>query len=358
MKVTKITTTLLLIFLVSACHVFLGPDPDNSPRGIFERIWNDFNETYALFDIKEIDWDEIYKKYSPKIHNGMSNYDLFIVCSQMLNELDDYHVALASPFGVSYLLNNPGMDYLDMVYNEREMFSLRVVRGGYLDTGAKYAGGGRIMYGNIKPDKSRHPVGYIYIEDFLSSGVGLDPVSDWAKEIDGILQALEDTDWLILDIRNNGGGLGSNMDYIAGRFAAVRKDYIKSSTKNGPGRNDFSAPLTWSVQPAGTRYTKQVVLLTNRETASAGEWFATALRTQSHVTIVGQTTNGAFSTRVVRPLVNGWEYTVSVQKVTDIDGIPLEGKGVIPDHAIENTWEELSSYLDSQLEYAVGMFQG
>jgi hypothetical protein len=358
MRAKKILVALLLIFLMSACHVFLGPDPDSSPRGIFNRIWNDFNETYALFDVKGIDWNEMYKKYSPQITPGMGSYDLFIVCSQMLNELDDYHVALASPFGVSYILNYPDLDFLDLVYSEREMFSLRVVRGGYLDSGVKYAGDGRMLYGTIKPEKTRHPVGYIYIEDFLSSGIGLDPVSDWAKEIDGIIHTMEDTDWLILDIRNNGGGLGSNMDYIAGRFASVRKDYIKSSTKNGPGRNDFSPPLTWSIQPAGVRYTKQIVLLINRETASAAEWFAMALRTQSHVTIVGQPTNGAFSSRVVRPLVNGWEYTVSVQKVTDMDGNPLDGKGMIPDHTVENSWDELNNYLDSQLEYALNMFQG
>jgi hypothetical protein len=365
----RILIPLLLIFSISACNVFLGPDSGNDPTSIFDLIWTDLDKKYALFDVKGIDWKETRKKYSPQISPGMSDYELFEVCARMLNTLNDPHVFLATPFAHSYFLNYPGMDYYDLYYRNREPFppfSRELIREIYLDNLGVVAGNGRFLYGKIKLDKSsKRPVGYIYITDFLDFNLGSDIIPDWAKEIDDIVKSIADTDLLILDIRNNNGGLGSNVNYIAGRFTSVQKDYMKSSTKNGPGRSDFTNPITWTIKPDGTRYTKSIILLTNRETVSAGEWFATALRTQSHVTHVGEKTRGAFSARVVRPLKNGWEYTIAVQKVLNMDGVCLEGVGIVPDIEVENSWDKINSrnaqgqYVppeDSQLECALKVF--
>jgi C-terminal processing protease CtpA/Prc len=360
-KNMRILIPLLLIFSISSCNVFLGPDPDNSPMAIFNSIWTDFDEKYALFDIKGINWKETRKKYSPQISPGMSDYELFEVCGNMLNTLNDPHVYLAAPFGHSYFLNYPDMDYYDLYYRDREPFppfSISLIRDNYLDNMGVVAGDKRFLYGRIKLSKSSmRPIGYIYIIDFLDFNLGTDIIPDWAKEIDGIVKSLLDTDLLVLDIRNNNGGLGSNVNYIAGRFTSVQKDYIKSSTKSGPGRRDFTDPVTWTIKPDGIRYTKSIVLLTNRETVSAGEWFAAALRTQSHVTHVGETTRGAFSARVIRPLINGWEYTIAVQKVTNMAGDCLEGIGIIPHWEVKNSWDEIDiGNKDSQLEYALKLY--
>jgi C-terminal processing protease CtpA/Prc len=339
----------------------LGPDPENNPRAIFDHIWTDFDEKYALFDVRGIDWKETRKIYSPQVSPGMNDYDFFEVCSRMLNTLDDPHVFLMSPFGHSYFLKYPGMDYYDLYYRYKEPFSpfsLSLIREVYLENLGVVAGDGRFLYGRISLNKSyMRPIGYIYISDFLDFNFGIDIIPDWAKKIDPIVKSLADTDLLILDIRNNNGGLGSNVNYIAGRFTSVQKDYIKSSTKSGPGRGDFTDPITWTIKPDGIRYTKSIVLLTNSETVSAGEWFAAALRTQSHVTQVGETTRGAFSARVVRPLINGWEYTIAVQKVTNMKGVCLDWKGIVPHKEVKNSWDKIDiGNEDTQLEYALKLY--
>jgi C-terminal processing protease CtpA/Prc len=364
-----ILISLLIIFSISACNVFLGPDPENSPMAIFDYLWTDFDEKYALFDVRGIDWNEKYNEYSPQIWQGMNDYQLFEVCSKMLNSLKDPHVYLGASFGHSYFFDYPGMDYYDLYYRYKEPFppfSLSLIRELYLDKFGVVAGDGRILYGRIKLNRSsKRPIGYIYIADFLDFNFGVDIIPDWAKEIDGIVKSVADTDLLILDIRNNTGGLGSNVNYIASRFTSVQKDYIKSSTKSGPGRNDFTSPITWTLKPDGTRYTKSIVLLTNSETVSAGEWFTLALKTQSHITHVGETTSGAFSARMIRPLINGWEYTIAVQKVTNMDDECLEGVGIVPDREVKNSWDKINGrneqgqYVppeDSQLEYALRLF--
>jgi C-terminal processing protease CtpA/Prc len=156
---------------------------------------------------------------------------------------------------------------------------------------------------------------------------------DWAREIDGITKYFHDEKIkaVVIDIRNNSGGSGPIAEYIAARFASVQKNYMKASAKNGPGRNDFSTPMTFRVRPEGTRFTKPIALLTNKATVSAAEWFTMAMKTQRHVTHVGTTTRGAFSPKTARPMINGWYYTISAFRVTDINGTCFEGRGISPD---------------------------
>jgi C-terminal processing protease CtpA/Prc len=249
----------------------------------------------------------------------------------MLDELNDAHVTLITPFGNPPTQGSFNYEYIRNMLN-----------GGGVLTGDR-----KFLHGVFKEKPN---VGYVHIAGFVSGKVELavGPVQDWAKKIDGILQSLARTDFIILDIRGNSGGLRSNAEYIAGRFISVQKKYIKVCTKSGSGRNDFSVPVSRTIRPAGSGYTKPVVLLTDNFTMSAAEWFTLALRTQNHVTHAGETTRGALSTMVTRPLINGWEYTMSVQKVTDMKGNCYEGTGIAPVFPIAGH--------EAQLDYALNLF--
>ena len=344
----KIIISAALIFVLSSCRLFLGPDHDSSPMGIFSRIWHDFNETYALFDerLESASWGDVYRTYSAHISPDMTNFELFQVCAEMINTLNDPHVSLMSPFSHS--------DFYNLNSDIRKPFDLESVRK-ELESGGVLTGDGMFLYGKFEKQPR---TGYLYIRDFINnSRVGLELTQEWAKEIDTITRKLQqETDFLVIDIRNNRGGFGSNMSYIANRFISEPRNYIKVSTKNGPGRNDFTAPLQFSIKPEGSRYSKPIVLLTNKWTASAAEWFAMALQTQDNVTHIGNTTNGAFSARTDRLLVNGWIYTMSIQKVTGTDGRRLEGVGISPNR--EHTILNIEGFYgwDPQLIYALTMF--
>jgi hypothetical protein len=341
-KVPALICAAILFVLLASCRVFLGPDPDNSPQGIFDEIWKDFDETYALMDVRGIDWKGMYNKYAPRIYSGMTEEELFSVCSGLLEELKDPHVYLMSPFAYSNSgsrFNKSGM----------EDFSLDIIKTGYLRGRGDSAGEGMFWYGTFA---SQPDVGYIHISGFAQGSTGTAQSQDWARAIDGIITTLSETKAIILDVRGNRGGLQANVDYIAGRFAAGEKDYVEVRTKEGPGRDDFSSPVTHALKPAGTRYVKPIVLITNRQTISGGEWFTLALRTQAHVIHTGSTTNGAFSLSLERPLINGWIYSVSVQKVTDMAGNCYEGAGISPDagHKID---AKVTGTVDDQLDYAL-----
>jgi hypothetical protein len=345
-KVLAFINAVIFSVLLTSCQVFPGSDPDDSPGGIFDSIWKDFNETYALMDVRSLktstDWNAAYTNHVSGILSGMNGQDLFVVCSNLLGELQDPHVYLMSPF--AYFNSGGRFDTSGI-----EDFSLDLIKNSYLDGGGNSAGEGMFWYGTFT---SQPVVGYIHISGFAKGNTGTAQSQDWVRAIDDIINALSGTDKIILDIRGNRGGLQSNVDYIAGRFAGEEKDYVQVCTKDGPGRNDFSSPVIHRVKPIGTRYTKPIILITNKQTISGGEWFTLALRTQDHVTHTGSVTSGAFSLSLERPLINGWIYSVSVRKVTDMHGECYEGKGITPDVPEE---AGITGTVDAQLDYALSL---
>jgi len=348
----KIKFIILPFFvLLSACQLFLGQDPDLSPGEVLKSLWNDFNNIHANLDFRMCsntkfnNWYDVYYNkqigyaHDPRIKSGMSEEQLFRVCADMLKELNDPHVGLYAPgkFESSFSDNN------------HEDINISTIKGYLIE-------GGNSKYNNFLFGKfiSASDIGYIHIalftdEEFVQNN------SEWGRAIDNIMNSLADSEAIILDVRNNRGGEIFLMEYIAARFTAEQKDYMKARIKTGPGPNDLSNPKIFTIKPFKTvsgnlaSYTKPIVLLTNRNSVSAAEWFTMALRTQNHVTHVGTPTCGAFSSRKDRPMINGWFYSISPERVTDMDGNCYEGIGIFPNE------EHIVAYKsgDAQLLFAI-----
>ncbi|HQL04494.1 MAG TPA: S41 family peptidase [Treponemataceae bacterium] len=340
-----LVTVLLLLMMVSlpACSFLLGGETENTHEALFDSLWHDFNETYALFSVKGIDWNQIYNEYRPRVTNTMSTTAFFAVLGDMLSVLHDGHVYLMTPFDC---MNSGGSN------EDAEPFSLDLICSSYI-TGAKTAGEGMFTYGRLA---SNSRIGYIHIKSFHLGLTGLNQRQDWASDIDSVLSELADTDQIILDVRGNRGGLTGNANTVASRFTSKNTVYAVSRTKSGPGYEDFGPPVELEIKSGGSfQYTKRVILLTNHETMSAGEQFVMAMKTQDNVIQTGSATHGVFSLSLQRTLINGWKYSVSVQRVTDPKGICYEDDGMIPseDNYCINRREDLENGVDSQFEKAV-----
>jgi C-terminal processing protease CtpA/Prc len=336
--------------LLSACQLFLGPEPDTSPPEVLKSLWNDFNNIHANLDfrmsnnLKYDDWYDVYHNkrtgYALKVSSDMSEESLFSVCAYMLRELNDPHVGLYAPgkYSSSY---NTG----------RDDFNISDVRN-------KLIGRGNDIYKNFVFGvfSSDPDIGYINISSFINEDAEKE-LKGWGRAIDSIVKSLANTKALVLDVRSNRGGDIYIMEYIAAYFTSEKKDYIKARIKTGSGANDLSAPIVYTVKSikksSGNKYgyTKPIVLLTNGNTVSAAEWFTLALRTQTHVTHMGMKTCGAFSARNDRFMINGWIYSISPERVTDINDIYYEGIGIIPEIEIKGTSNE-------QLEEAINLLGG
>lgn len=309
---------LISIIPLQSCTFFYGETTSLTYEDMFESLWKDYNETYALFEVRGVDWNEQYQKCKPQISNDMTDKEFFEVLKNLLYPLKDSHVYVKTPFGSL----NAGEDNVTP-----DNFSLTEVCNQYIEN-PKKCGNNIITYGILKTDNE---IGYIHVAAFSSGQTGINQKQDWAGDIDIALEELKDTRCMILDVRGNRGGLTGNVTRISGRFCSENKVYAISRTKDGTGKNDFGSGVELEIKKNGSwQYTKPVILLTNAQTMSAGEEFSMAMKSQPHVIQVGNHTCGVFSLALERCLVNGWKYSVSVQKVTDPDGNTPEGKGIVP----------------------------
>lgn len=302
-----VTSALIALTLWGCEKVFFEEEPKNDLLTNFEVFWDEVDRNYSFFEVKGLDWDSMYHTYRPLVAAAQSEQELFELLSQMVEALEDGHVNLVSPFGVSAYNFNKGVrdngpyNVMNYLFNVKEA-------------------GNAIVYSEV----SQRNIGYIIVKSFGRAR------EDY-EQIDRILEELSDKDGLVIDVRSNGGGSTTNSQLIASRFADKERLYIKIKYKNGPGHGDFSEWYDRTVVPQGKGYTKPVVVLTNRKTYSSSEDFVLAMRLFPNVTVVGDTTGGGSGNPIFRELPNGWTFRLSSWIAADPEGNTFEGVGLAPD---------------------------
>ncbi len=339
MKRFTIIAVLIIIIAATSCQKLLLPaEVHNTATANFQEMWKGYDEWYGMFEVRHINWDSLYNIYHSQVTDGMSNQQLFVVLTGLITPLNDIHAFL-----------QPTSDGLPRYESNRFIreekfqkdFSIDVVKQNYLP-------------GLITIDDNLH---YGIINDstgYIHFGAFDMPLSFYEDKMNTIMNALQHTKKMVIDIRNHAGGDDKVSRYVAGWFASGRKLFMTVRKRNGPGHNNFTTPDNWYVEQQGNlQYTKPVILLTTRWTASAGETFTWAMKTQSHVTQIGDTTAGGFTDVISRELPNGWLYFVGVGDYRDSNGNSQEGIGIKPDIYIINSEQDIKQGKDKVLESAI-----
>ena len=330
MKLRLIGNILLVLFavIVASCHDEV--EYKNDPYGNFDALWTSIDEHYCFFKYKDVDWKAVGERYRAKLQPKMTSKELFDVCSEMLKELKDGHTNLVSPWDVSryWIWEKYPVNYDQRVIDEH-----------YLNFEYKKACG--IKYGVL-----RNNYGYMYYGDFsVSIGEG---------NLDMILGALASCDGLVIDVRSNGGGLLTNVEPIVARFITEKIHAGAISHKTGPGHNDFSKPYDYYFSPAPSgrvKFSKPVVVLTNRASFSATNNFVSIMKSLPQVKVVGDVTGGGCGLPFTSEMPNGWSVRYSASAITDPSG-NLTEFGVEPDYKVDMTPQEIAEGRDAILEKA------
>lgn len=329
----------LLIFIIYGlfiigCDAFLLTEPENNPVGIFDNIWHTFDEEYAVFEERGVNWAQQYSIHRSLVNTGSSEDELYAAVIELLKTLNDGHVNLIAPDRQVFFSNKIRREKIHF-----DLFDIEVVNEHYLEPGYQNGQDSRYLYGKIQNEN----IGYIYFE-----GIG----PDWTR-FDHFLQMSQDNMGFILDLRHNkGGDFTYSLDAL-GRLTNTERFVFRSKTKNGPDRSDFTDWHNWYLEPSGEFVEKPIIVLTDRFTISAGERTVMALRALPNVLVIGDTTNGSLGTMIGRELANGWYYSLVPQKVETFDGISYEGTGLPPDIQVSNSLTELSAGIDNVLEKAI-----
>lgn len=352
---TGIPILLMSVLMISCDQQLIRQEYDNDPIHVFEALWWEFDQVYALFGVKQVDWDSLYAVYRPQVSRTMTDEQLFTVLSSMLSHLNDNHIQLYAEgmevFWAGSLYQLPAYQNAQYRYFETDLNRyFYVLRNRYL------ADGFRIQSGEI-------PCIYGQIESSMTgpSSIGyIHPGNGRPKDIDFIrsaFDALSQMDGLIIDLRFSAGN-NTRLATELGSYTADRKRvFMTSRIRNGPEHDDFDKPVDWHLEPGKEHYDGPIVALTNKHTMDAAEELLLGLDLLPQVTILGDTTAGAFSSKLTRDLPNGWRYTLPKSVVFAHDGTCFEGIGLAPDSVVRNDRNEMLDQIDSPLVAAISCFR-
>lgn len=324
-----LVATCFLLFQSCEKIVFERSMESTNPKKNFEYLWNECDQKYSYFELKNLNWLGIKDEYSPKIYDDMSQDSLFSVLADMLRELNDDHVNLISNTNVSsFKVKLTGPDNFDW----------RIIEDHYLPR--NHYRSGPFLH-DFLADGS---IGYIRFAAFTGT------VN--ATNLDFVLNRYQNTKGLILDLRENGGGAASDIFQILSRFVEQETLTHYSRIKTGASHSDFSEAEPIYISPhEGIRYTNPVAVLTDRGTYSSGSVTCLATKALPNMIMIGDTTGGGLGAPNGGQLPNGWRYRFSVNQNLTLDKSEAYENGVPPDVYSSFNWTDLST--DEILERAI-----
>ncbi len=175
-------------------------------------------------------------------------------------------------------------------------------------------------------------IGYIRVTQF-----GERTGSEFADAVQGLENG--DMRGLIIDLRNNPGGLLSASVEVAGLFFDRGEMVVYTQGRDRESRREIRSRT-------GTRDRKYpIVVLINSGSASASEIVAGALRDTRRAVIVGETSFGKGSVQSVEPLRGGDALRYTSARYYTPAGVTIHEKGVRPDIVVDLSIEEEASLL-------------
>lgn len=170
--------------------------------------------------------------------------------------------------------------------------------------------------------------------------------AQWDKAVNEIIASK--SAGVILDLRNNPGGLLPGSVYTASEF--LRSGIVvKQQSYTGETQ-------TYSVNRVGKLLDIPLVILVNGGTASASEILAGALQAVGRAKLVGMQTFGKGSVQEAEELPGNTGLHLTVAKWLLSNDVWINSKGLTPDLKIENDEKDASA--DAQLKKAMVILEG
>lgn len=319
----------------------------------FEVFWHSFEEQFALFGLTKANWHEIYRRYRPLIHANTTDRELFNILTAMIKPLNDGHTSIVDEISGRSFISGPKPA---PIWTENTAAFYKIIASSMDDGVLTSKADGLIQYGTVGGR-----IGYLNVSAFAGYtapeyGVDADRLTfEWY--IDTIMAEIENLDALIIDIRFNRGGYDDLALALASRFTEQKRLAFSKRVRLGSYK-ELSSPSEQYFEPAGTSFlNKPVILLTSKATMSAAEVFAMAMMQLDYVTLIGETTYGAFSNILGRSLPNGWSFGLSNQRYSSWEGIDYEHLGISPDIKIRAQLRAIREGKDSILNAGLRALQ-
>lgn len=320
----------------------------------FDYFWHTFNDYYAFFTERGLDWQQIYQDYRPRIAAASNEEERIALYGEIIARFGDAHVALSDRqqfeiYGEDPAANRRGLaaetassplisthdeaGYAQLARYSREHVDSLLLAGSRKQIGQQVDEVPAFVWGRLQPD-----IGYLRVErladlneasDISNVSTALSYVEREIHFIDTQMQALKHdltgVRAMVIDLRYNGGGFDPLGLRIASHFNTQANTI---GTVRVGGGQPSTQPVTLPAQ--ADAWALPMILLTSADTASAAEVTAHAFSTLPNTQVIGSATHGIFSDVLDRQLPNGWFAGLSNERFEDARGVTMEIRGVQP----------------------------
>ena len=173
-------------------------------------------------------------------------------------------------------------------------------------------------------------------------------VDDFARKVDEIYKQEPNLKGLVLDLRNDPGGLLDAAVAISAAFLPENVSVVSTNGQLAESKFTYKASPEFYQRrgsadplkrlPAALKNVPLVVLV-NEGSASASEIVAGALQDYKRATIMGNQTFGKGSVQTVRPLGPDTGLKITTARYYTPSGRSIQAKGIVPDVMVDETEE-------------------
>ncbi|MBC7714644.1 MAG: hypothetical protein H7177_14960 [Rhizobacter sp.] len=177
--------------------------------------------------------------------------------------------------------------------------------------------------------------------------------SNFKKQFDDSTASIKENDRIIIDLRNNGGGGDSEVEYVLNAFneKSVFMYHYKYLRKTNPGKRKWLEKFwpfkldLWAKdefdytnlknKPKKTFFDNKVVTMISAGCFSSCETIASALKLEKRSLVIGSRTHGGSGDPVIFP-IRGTHYSINIPTCItwQENGRFYEGSGVHPDQEV------------------------
>jgi len=173
-------------------------------------------------------------------------------------------------------------------------------------------------------------------------------VDDFARKLEEIYKQEPHLKGLVLDLRNDPGGLLEGAVAVSAAFLPKDADVVSTNGQIPDSKANFKASPDYYLRRGGTDPLKKLpvalktvplVVLVNEGSASASEIVAGALQDHKRAIVMGGQTFGKGSVQTVRQLSPETALKITTARYYTPSGRSIQAKGIVPDVMLDETAE-------------------
>ena len=173
-------------------------------------------------------------------------------------------------------------------------------------------------------------------------------VDDFVRKVDELYKQDPNLKGLVLDLRNDPGGLLDGAVAISAAFLPADVTVVSTNGQIAESKATFKASPEYYQRRSGSDPLRRLpaaiksvplVVLVNEGSASASEIVAGALQDHKRAAIMGAQTFGKGSVQTVRPLSADTALKITTARYYTPSGRSIQAKGIVPDIWLDETAE-------------------